>query len=101
MNHTPALLEDDALRTFLGPGGRWASECGARVKHRRGELNFTLQRVADLTGSTPQTIARVESGAIVPRDKLRVAIAFALFVEVDRLWPWPSRELVHDRAAAS
>lgn len=99
MARMPNLLEDDALRSHLGPGGRWAVECGRRVKARRHELSFTLQQVADMAGSTLQTVSRVEAGKLVPRDHLKVALACALFVEPGELFALPDRATVHDAAA--
>ncbi len=85
----------------MGSGGVWAQRCGAVVKARRKNLNLTLQQVADLAATTPQTVARAEAGTLVPRDHLRVALAFALFCEVTDLWPWPARSEVHQHAAAA
>lgn len=88
---TTPLLEADALRTLMGPGGAWAKECGARMKKRRLELKLSQETLARACDTRLQTISRVEGGALVPRDYLRAAIAYSLGLEVNDIWTPPTR----------
>lgn len=91
-----ALLSTDRLRAASGPGSARAKAAGKKVMERRGELRMSQQRLADGAGSSLQTIFRIERGDLVPREYLRQSIAYTLFVEVDDLWPNPSRQEIHD-----
>lgn len=71
---------------------------GALVKRRRSDLGLSQGQLADLVGVPFQTISKVEVGAIVARDYLKAAIALRLFVEVDALFPWPSRQALEAAA---
>lgn len=93
----PARFDADDLRIALTT---WQRECGRRVQNRRILLGVTPTDLADLTGTTAATISRVESGAINPRDILRIAIAGVLRTEVADLWPYPTCERIHDLAQA-
>lgn len=81
----------DALRRFML---REARVWGVHVKSRRKSLGLTLEQLASLAGTTPQTIYKVEAGEIVARDHLRLSIAFALGCEADELFPTPTRAAV-------
>lgn len=100
-NRDEALLDEKAVRSLFGPSGDWSERCGRAVRQRRQDLGFTLQRLADLTGTTLQTISRIESGQLVPRDRMKAAIAYALALEVQDLWTYPTLREISDRAAAS
>jgi len=94
------LLDKEALKEHYQVGGPWAVESGQRVRKLRKDRGLTIEQLASLTDSTAATISRVELGAILPSDRLRVAIAFALVVEVADLWVPLSRPLVKSLAAA-
>ena len=94
------LLDEDSTRELFKPCGPWAARCGAAVRQRRKDLGLTLQTLADLSGTSLQTVSRIESGQLVPRDRLKAAISFALALEVDQLWTWPSRQEMFEKAAA-
>lgn len=79
---------------------KWAVDCGALVAGRRTEMGWTRQQLATLVGTTEATIHRVESGAVSPRDYLKMAIAAALAVPVEQLWPYPTAQTVFSNAAA-
>lgn len=66
---------------------------GGRVKARRESLGFTLAQVSELSDGAlrVQTVSKIERGEIEPRDYLKLAMAIALFTEVDDLFPMPSR----------
>jgi DNA-binding XRE family transcriptional regulator len=78
---------------------KWAIDCGARVEFKRGERGWTRSRLAFLVGTTEATIHRVESGALAPRDYLKIAIAAALATPVAELWPYPDSAAVFASAA--
>lgn len=61
---------------------------------------MTLQRLADLSATTVQTLQRVEAGLIVPREYLKASIAFALVMDPGDIWAWPSRAELSERAAS-
>lgn len=85
------IIDSETLRAYIG---REARHWGGRVRQRREDLGFTLEQVAVLAGTTAQTIYKIEKGDITPRDHVRVGLAFALCTEVDRLFPFPSREVM-------
>lgn len=67
---------------------RW----GPNVRARREALGLTQAQLVELIdGIAVQTVSKIEIGRIVPRDYLKVAIATALHVEPDVLFPLPSR----------
>lgn len=71
---------------------------GARVRQRRTDLGLTQGQLADLVGVPFQTISKVENGGIVCRDYLKAALALRLAVEVDDLFPWPTRSALEAAA---
>lgn len=71
---------------------------GSLIRRRRTDLGLTQGQLADLVGVPFQTISKVEKGGIVCRDYLKAAIAMRLFVEVDELFPWPSRQALEAAA---
>lgn len=91
------LMDPEKLRAFLKREARhWGTAC--RV--RRQALQLTLEQVASLAGTTPQTVFKVEKGQIVARDSLRIGLAFALSCEVDDLFPLPKRDVIAREAVA-
>lgn len=92
-----ALMDRDRLRAFLK---REARHWGEKCKARRKALRLTLDEVAQLSGTTPQTVFKVERGEIVARDSLKVGLAFALMCEVGDLFPVPPREVIAREVAA-
>lgn len=96
-----ALLDIDRLRAFSSAGSDRAREAGEKVAKRRAEVKLSQQRLAVAAGTTLQTIFRIERGELVPREYLRQAIAYALMVEVDALWPNATRQEIHDAAVAN
>lgn len=79
---------------------KWAVDCGRRVQDRRTSLGWDRPRLASLVGTTEATIVRIEQGVINPRDYLKLAVAAALVVEVEELWPYPRRSDVFAIAGA-
>lgn len=90
MAKTPTL-DAEVLRRYVK---REARIWGTRVKARRKSLGLTLEQVADLAFTTPQTIFKIEAGEIVARDHQRIALAFALACEPDELFALPTRAAV-------
>lgn len=91
------VITQDQLRRFLK---REARHWGSNLRHRRLELKLTLDQVAALADTTPQTVFKVERGEIVARDNLRLALAFAVGREVGDLFPLPKRAVIIAEAAA-
>lgn len=85
------LINRDLLRAYVE---REARMWGRMVRQRREDLGMTLAAVAALADTNAQTVHKVEIGEISPRDHLRIALAMALSTEVDRLFPFPTRETI-------
>jgi transcriptional regulator with XRE-family HTH domain len=86
-NPIPAV-DREAVRAYLRvESATW----GHNVHARRKAAGLTLEQVATLADTTPQTVHKVERGQITPRDDLRLALALALFCEVADLFPTPTR----------
>ena len=94
-----SVLDNDSLRIYFGPRGEWARACGQRVKAKRIACHMTILTLATQSHTTAQTIQRVENGSLVPRERLRASISFALMTEPQMLWPYPT--LVELAAVAS
>jgi transcriptional regulator with XRE-family HTH domain len=94
------FLDQEAVRSMFGPSSEWACQAGASIKARRLALGFTLQRLADLAGTTVQTIQRVETGKLIPREYLKASIAVALVLDVTDIWAWPPRHEICRQAAS-
>jgi len=75
-----------------------AKEWGSRVRARRIALGLGQAQVAELVGTTIQTISKLERGEIVARDYLKIALAVRLHAEVDELFPWPARSELESAA---
>lgn len=91
------IIDAPALRAYLGPYGPWARECGERVtKYRLALAGMTEATLAELVGTSRQTIISIEAGRIVPRDYLRAAIAFALGKNSEAIWAPIKRERVRE-----
>lgn len=92
------VIDTAAIREYLGPKGPWAVEAGARVRKYRVRCGQTETWLAAVVGTTAQTIRMVEAGALVPRDYLRSAIAFALGQDPETIWPPLSRRRIGEIA---
>lgn len=93
--HTPFLdrsAVDEAVR-------EWAVESGQRLKDCRRALGWTQVTLAQLTDTTPETVCRIELGAITPREPLRLALAYSVQREVSEIWPPLTRKHIHRVAA--
>lgn len=97
MHEEPFFDLDDVRRLAR----KWAIDCGAKVAAQRVERGWDRRKLASLVGTTEATIHRVESGVLAPRDYLKMAIAAALSVSVDQLWPYPNASTVFAEAAVA
>lgn len=88
MDHPLPAVDRDAVRAYLRTE---TAAWGQNVRARRKAAGLTLEHVAQLADTTPQTVHKVERGQIIPRDDLRLALALALFCEVADLFPAPTR----------
>lgn len=89
MDGPPLLIQTvdpDVLRVVMRRRGELA---GGRVRRLRvvGPTTFCAA-----IGVPLQTLHKIETGEIVPRDHLKAAIALALGVEMSNIWPWPTLE---------
>lgn len=85
------LLDADDIRSLVTETSR---EWGTLVATRREKLKISQADIAELVGVSVMTIRRIESGDLVPRDRIRFALAHVLMVKVDDLFPYPSRERI-------
>ena len=93
------ILETKSLKVAMASGSDWAREAGARVRKRRLQLGLTVRQVSAVIDVPVQTIYRVESGQLIIKDYLRLAIAHALATEVTELFEMPSCERVAEIVA--
>lgn len=64
---------------------------GRRVAERREALGLTQAQLADLCNVTQQSISRIESGAVIPRDSLKMTLSSQLGTNPGELFVWPAR----------
>ena len=83
-----------AVRHSLGR--QW----GATIKERREQFGLSQTALGERCGVTQQAIAKFASGAQIPLDRTKVAIARALCSEVADLFPWPSIQDMPEGTAA-
>lgn len=82
----------------LRPGGDILQGWGERVKEALEDQGMTMSELARICDVNVTTIMRLTRGAFDPRIELKLKIAGALGMRVDRLWQWPT--IVPDRPAA-
>jgi len=68
-----------------GLGTAW----GQNVRDRRQALGLSQDQLADLCGVTQSAISKIESGAMIPLDRLKVTISAKLGTTPTDLFPWP------------
>lgn len=90
------LLDQEAVAEVVR---EWAVQSGERVRDRRKALGFTQVELGTMAATTPETICRIELGQLQPREPLKLAIAYALMLEVEEIWPAVRRQALRDRAA--
>lgn len=96
MNPAP-FLDKDRLTAVHED---WTRQCGKRLRARRIELGWSQEKLAALVDVSAGAICKFELGVIVPKDKLKLALAHALQCEVVAVWPPVERAFVHAVAAA-
>lgn len=67
-------------------GATW----GSRIRQRREALGLSQKELADRCDVTQQTISRIEMGAVLPRDTLKIELAKQLECSPRTLFPWPA-----------
>ena len=99
MSMNQALLDGRRLRAAITA---WGLDCAKRMRARRIELGITQGALAEAVGVRQSAISSFESAITVPTDRVRVAIAVALFCEVSDIWPpiGRSEALAFTKAAA-
>ena len=88
------LLDLEALKEHLGPGGPWAEQAGRTVKRLRIERGWSAAHLGRLIGISRTAVGELEAGRIIPRDYLRAATAYVLARDVDDIWPSLSRKRI-------
>ncbi len=63
---------------------------GRRVRARREGLGLSQQELARRCAVTQQTISKIEVGAVLPRDVLKLELAQQLEISPRTLFPWPA-----------
>lgn len=76
---------------------RW----GSRLDAVMGARKMRNAQLAVLADTTPQTIAKVRQGLIVPKEYLRYSIAMALGCDVPDIFPLPTRAELLERLNAA
>lgn len=92
------LLDPDRLGPVMDD---WAKQCGKRLRARRIELGWSQEQLAALAGVTAASLCRFELGVNVPKDSVRLAIAYAIQREVVDIWPPVERAFAHHTAKAA
>lgn len=78
-----------------------AGQWGAEVATRRRLVGFTQRQLAELCRVEQQTISKIESGQMIPLDRLKVEIARNLGTTPQALFNWPPmKELVSGQVAS-
>lgn len=75
----------------------WLRRCGESVRAERGEQSQA--ELAAAAGVSSPLISLIESGAMNPSPRVRLAIADALDVEPAELWGWPTLAEIRGGAA--
>lgn len=78
------MLDERRLRKAVSD---WAYDAGRRIAVRRRELGLRQEQLAAMVGVRGTAISKFELGLATPKDSTRWAIACALTMEVDELWP--------------
>lgn len=58
---------------------------GKSIKHRREELGYSQEFLAEQSGLSPNHISRLECGSKIPRLETLMAIAAALDIGIEKL----------------
>jgi len=76
-----------------------AQHWGSAVAKRRALLSLSQAQLAEICGVTQQTISKIESGRMIPHDRLKVVLATRMGTEPSALFVWPQRSALHEGAA--
>jgi DNA-binding XRE family transcriptional regulator len=68
-------------------GEKW----GREVTATRTRYEMTQHELAERCGVTQQTISKIEMGAILPTDELKVVMSLRLATTPDTLFAWPQQ----------
>jgi len=85
------MLDERRLRQAVTD---WSTKCGRRLAIRRRAMELTQEQLAVMVGVRSTAISKFELGLITPKDSTRLAIACALLVEVNEIWPPLERDYV-------
>lgn len=77
-------------------GGFW----GKRVAAERDKRGWSQAFLATAVRATQQTISSIEAGDLVPRDHLKVRIAFAFGMNPSDLFEWPESKVLRQAVTA-
>lgn len=76
-----------------------AEQWGANVRDRREHLELTQVDLAVLCAITQQTVSKIESGGMIPLDRLKIVLAQKLCTTPAALFPWPAMEKLVGKAS--
>lgn len=71
---------------------------GRAIRSRRASLGLSQQDLAARCDVTQQTISRIEMGAVLPRDALKLELARHLECSPRTLFPWPPGPAAPERS---
>jgi transcriptional regulator with XRE-family HTH domain len=71
---------------------------GRQIRRRREALGISQRELAERCDVTQQTISRIEIGAVLPRDALKIELARQLDCSPRNLFPWPATASAGRRA---
>lgn len=91
IEQAPPLLNAERLSALMRD---WRLQSGKRLRDRRVMLGLSQVTLGNAAGVRPTAISKFELGIVVPKDSVRIALACALWCEVDDIWPTIERQLV-------
>jgi ribosome-binding protein aMBF1 (putative translation factor) len=77
-----------------------ARHFGRLVAEERTKRGWSQSFLATATRSTQQTISSIEAGDLIPRDHLKVRIAFAFGMQPSDLFVWPEAKVLRQAVAS-
>lgn len=101
MPKQPEQLNRSSLAKSFKKHGEIPTQWGHNVTLARESQQMTMTELAILSGLDRGEVSRIESGERPPNDVAKCALSFALGLDLDRLFPMPTRKQIakHTRAA--
>lgn len=73
---------------------------GRRVAAERDKRDWSQAFLATAVRATQQTISAIEAGDLIPRDHLKVRLAFAFGMQPSDLFVWPEAKVLRQAVTA-